>query len=71
MSKKYEARVTMITVAPEGESTFSEAATAVMVSDEGAGEFVVIHQDDGEVRFDPDKWPALRRTINRIVRQCR
>ena len=68
--KQYEARVTMITVAPEGETTFSEAATTVMVQDEGAGEFVVIHQDDAEIRFDPDEWPTLRRAINRIVRSC-
>ena len=71
MSKEYEARVTMITVTPEGEDTFSDQATSVRVEDEGAGEFVVIHQEDGEVRFDPDEWPALRKAINRIVRQCR
>lgn len=71
MSKTFEARVTMIKVTPEGEDTFSDLATSVILEDEGAGEFVVIHQEDGEVRFDPDEWLVLRKAINRIVRQCR
>ena len=40
--KPYETRVTQLTVAPEGEAIFSEAATTITIDDEAAGEFVKV-----------------------------
>jgi hypothetical protein len=66
-------RVTQITIVPEGEPIFCDLGYTVKLDDEAAGEFVVIedHSDDeGSIAINPQDWPALRRAINRMVKNC-
>ena len=73
--KKYEERVTQVTVAPAGEPIYSELVTTVAIDDESAGEFVAVGQNhsEGEARvlINPEEWPALRCVINKMIRRCR
>ncbi len=68
---KFERRVTQITVVPVGEPVFSERAVSVQISDEAAGEFIVVGQDDGSLHIDPHEWPAIRNAIEEMVGMCR
>lgn len=75
MNKHYEIRTTALTVAPEGEPTFSEMATTVAICDEAAGEFVEVKQrgrvDIGKIQINPEEWPSLREAIDRMIKACR
>lgn len=75
MTKHYEIRTTAMTVAPEGEPTFSEMATTVEICDEAAGEFVEVKQrgrvDIGKIQINPEEWPSLREAIDRMIKACR
>jgi hypothetical protein len=67
-------RVTQITIVPEGEPIFCEYGHTVRIEDEAAGEFIVIedhNQEYGRIGFNPEDWPALRRAINRMVKNCK
>ena len=64
-------RVTRLHVLPEGEPLFSEKAFTVEIDDEAGGEFVVVHDWEGKIRLNPEEWPALRRAIGRMVKECR
>lgn len=70
MSDNYRVRVTQCTVVPEGEPIYAEQATQVTITDEAGGEFVVIEQDGSAIRINPAEWPAIRRAINRMMREC-
>ncbi len=71
----YTARVTRLTVVPDGEALFSELATEISIKDDAGGEFLTVAQDTGqghaEIRISPEEWPAIRRAINRLIPQCR
>jgi len=76
MSKKYEARITQVTVLPEGDAIFSELATVISIDDEAGGEFVTIgqsnhHSEAGRVAFDASEWPMVRGEIDAMVVRCR
>lgn len=75
MNKHYEIRTTALTVAPEGEPTFSEMATTVAICDEAAGEFVEVTQhgrvDIGKIQINPEEWPVIREAIDRLIYECR
>jgi hypothetical protein len=64
---EYIVITTQITIVPTGESINSAQATRVELSDEGAGAFVTVEQDNGAVRIDPEEWPALRDAIERMM----
>jgi hypothetical protein len=67
-------RVTQITIVPEGEPIFSELGYTVKIEDNAAGEFIEVqdHSDDeGRISINPEDWPALRRAINRMAKNCR
>lgn len=64
-------RVTRLHVLPEGEPLFSEQAYTVEIDDEAGGEFVVIKDSEGKIRLSAEEWPALRRAIGRMVKECR
>jgi hypothetical protein len=70
----YESRITAMTVCPATEPTWSEHATTVTIIDE-AGEFVEVSQsgrpDVGKIFIDPEEWPVLRDTIDRMIGMCR
>lgn len=67
-------RTTQLTVMPKGEATYSELSTTITITDDAAGEFVVVAQDNddyGKVAINPEEWPMLRAAINRMVKECR
>ena len=69
-------RVTRLNVLPEGEPIFSEQAFTVEIEDEAGGEFIVVRSNDracldGNIRLNPEEWPALREAIDRMVKECR
>lgn len=68
-----ELRIKTIVVAPAGSPMFDEAATEVHIDDEASGEFIALRNpgEAGRVRFDPEDWPAIRRAINKLVKDCR
>lgn len=69
-----KARVTQITLIPEGEPLFSEHGHTIKIDDEASGEFIVIedhNEEYGKIAFNHEDWPALRRAINRMVKNCR
>ena len=68
---KFERRVTQISVMPAGKGILSEYATCVHISDEGAGEFVVVGREAESLHIDPHEWPAIRDAINEMVGMCR
>lgn len=75
MAKPYEIRTTAMTVAPVGDSTYSEMATTIAIADEAAGEFVEVTQhgrvDIGKIQINPEEWPSLREAIDRMIKACR
>lgn len=68
-----EARVTTITIVPKGEPITAEGAFVIEIDDEGAGEYVRMQNTDGQGSFLVDKecWPAVRRAVDRLIRDCR
>ena len=67
-----EVRPLALIVLPDSEPIFHERATRIEIQDEGAGEFVVLHQHGGgKFSVEPAEWPMLRAAINRMIRQCR
>lgn len=61
-------------VHPDGEPTYSEMATDIEIVDECGGEFVEVSQSAGEygkIGVTPEDWPAIRKAINRAIKQCR
>ena len=72
------ARTTRLHVGPPGAPLFDDGVTTVEIVDEAAGEFVAVRQPgafsargDGEIRIDPEEWPAIRDAISRMVDACR
>lgn len=66
----YKARITQMTITPEGEPIFSEQATQISIDDEAAGEFIVIKQPmrtDGGIAINPDEWPIISKTVERML----
>ncbi len=71
MTRKFETRVTRVTVLPAGQLVFSETATHVEIQDEAAGEFVKVWQEGGHITLDKDEWPVVREAIDRMFEECR
>ena len=67
----YQTRVTKMTILPEGEPIFSEWATHIEIDDEGGGELVVVSQENGKIRIDPDEWRPLCEAINKMISECK
>lgn len=63
----YEQRVTEIIVMPEGAGLIGEQATRINLVDEGAGEFVIVEQESGSIRIDPEEWPTIKQAIDRMI----
>ena len=73
-SSEFVTRTTQLTVMPKNTATYSELSTTITITDDAAGEFVVVEQDNddyGKVAIDPEEWPALRAAINRMIKECR
>jgi hypothetical protein len=73
----YEGRITRRVVVAKGEALFHESATTIEIDNEAAGEFVVVSQDapehgwQGKIAITAEEWPLIRRTINRMIKDCR
>jgi len=71
----YESRIISMIVAPENQPIYSEQATTVTIVDEAGGEFVEVSQhgtaDIGKILINPEEWPELRHTIDRMIGMCR
>jgi hypothetical protein len=73
---KYTSRVTRITIAPENAWINDELSTHVEIADEAAGEFIKISRDGifeqlGEIAIDPEEWPILKITIEKMIKSLR
>lgn len=72
-----EARVTRIHVGEQGEAIFHEGSFSVSIEDHAAGEFVVVEEmgstnlKPGVIAIDPTQWPTLRKTIDKMLKECR
>jgi len=67
-------RTTQLTVLPKDDATYSELATTITITDDAAGEFVVVEQsndDYGKIVINHEEWPKLRAAINRMIKECR
>ena len=68
----YETRTTRLSVAPRGESIYSDRAWRVEIDTEGAGEYVVVYGRENEkITIDPDEWVLLFKVIDQLVRECK
>lgn len=67
----YVQRTTGIAVMQTGDSPFNETATRIRVTDDGAGEYVVIEQDEGSVKVAPEDWPTIRDAVDRLIAEAR
>jgi len=72
-----ETRVTRLHVVEKGEPIFHEGSFSVSIEDHAAGEFVVVEEigstelKPGVIAIDPTQWPALRKAIDRMLKECR
>jgi hypothetical protein len=67
-------RVTQLTVVADDKPIFDESATQVEITDEGAGEFVLVKQTgsgEGEVRIGSSEWDRVREAIDQMIRECK
>ena len=64
-------RYTMLSLVPEGENLFHELASHISIADEAGGEFVIVRQEDGHLKIDPEEWPQLREAIDVMIRDCK
>lgn len=72
--KPYVARITQVTIAPEGEPIFSEMATNICIEDDAAGEYLVLRQstrNDGAIAINPEEWDAIKRTIENMLAEMK
>jgi hypothetical protein len=68
---KFIPRITRMSVVPEDQSIFHDLVTHVKIDDEAAGEFIVVEQECGFIKFDVAEWPAIRETIEKMISNCR
>ena len=72
---KYEIRTLALLVNQADEPVFAECGTRIEITDEAAGEYVVLRQphipDTGTVMVSPQEWPTLREAIDRMIAECR
>ena len=75
MPAEYHRVITAIIVKPVNDPIYAESVTCVSLDDETGGGFVKVAQDtdDGAncIRIDMDEWPLIRRSIDRMIAQCK
>jgi hypothetical protein len=73
-SPQYITRTTQLTVLPKDDATYSELATTITITDDAAGEFVVVAQDNddyGKIAINPEEWQVIRAAIDQLIGECR
>lgn len=71
----YNYRITRLTVVPEGKPLYDDMATHVTIVDEGAGEYLEIHQssgcEPGIIKITKEEWSAIQCAIaDAMARIC-
>ena len=64
-----ELRVIEVVVLQKGKTTADISATFVRIEDDGAGEYLKVHQDNtgvqpGEVAFNVNEWSSIKTAID-------
>ncbi len=71
----HEIRVTELTVNRPGSAIFENCVTHIKITDEAAGEYVLVEQPmvntDGQIQIDPLEWESIRDAIDYMVQECR
>ncbi len=72
----YKTRPVKMMIHREADGILSEMSTFIEVADEGAGEFLVIfqennHSEKGKVGIEAEEWPVIRDTIEKMLKECR
>ncbi len=64
-----------MSVGPHDQPIYSEEATTITIVDEAGGEYVEVSQagrsDLGKIAINPEEWPELRDTIDRMIGMCK
>lgn len=72
---EYEIRTLSYIVSPIGYRIFSEMATTVTITDEGAGEYIEVSQSGrdkgGKIFIEPKEWDAIKEAIDTLILGCR
>ena len=57
---------------PEGNAISDDSMFLVEIKDDGGGEYVSICQppDYNELLINPNEWPALKKLVDKMVKQC-
>lgn len=74
LKPEYKERLLSVILLPHKAELFSETATTITIEDEGGGEFLIVEQTVepyGKIAINPDEWPAIRKSINRLISQIR
>lgn len=69
----YEIQTHALIVKPKGAALFSERATIVGLTDEGAGPYVCLEQPGNRgttIGFECEEWPFIREAIDRLMLLC-
>ncbi len=59
-----------VIILPAGDAIYSERATTVSITDEAAGPFVVVEQEEDTIRLDSEEWPTIRAAIDAQFEVC-
>ena len=66
----YKTTITQVTIHKADESAvFGESATRVKLEDEGAGGYLVIEQEDGSIRVDPEELELIIVEARKLMAQ--
>ena len=67
---EYKTTITQVTVHKADESAvFSESRTNIKLEDEGAGGYLVIEQEDGSIRVDPEELELIIVEARKLMAQ--
>lgn len=67
---EYKTTITQVTIHKADESAvFGESATRVKLEDEGSGGYLVIEQDGGSIRLDPEELDLIIAEAKKLMAQ--
>ena len=72
---EYEITTLSLIVKPKGGPIYSELATIIEMTDEGAGLFLTLRQcadetERGEIKIDLEEWPTIQEAIGLMIAEC-
>ena len=66
----YKTTITQVTIhKAEDSPVFGESATRIKIEDEAAGEYLVIEQDGGSIRVDPEELDLIIVEAKKLMAQ--